>query len=320
MRKEINDFTVTDLETTGFYPNNRILEFGAVRYRDGIPVATFQQYASYRGKLPEHIKKITGITEEILKEKGIHKDDAYNRMMQFIGDDLLVAHNMEFDWSFLEYHNPICNETGEPLHKLNNKTQCTLKLARKLNLDVVNNKLGTLCEYFNIEPERYHSALYDAQATGELFLKLQSILIEASKPKTITVNQSSSDRHVSITTPISTVQQHGSDSSTMINEPQPNTSIEELAIKRRNTAGISGIFLGFFGIHNFMYGYYIKGIMQLGISLLSAGFLSPFVWMWALVESILILLDKIKPSNKDIVFAKRVIYYAKNLLVRILNK
>lgn len=315
MRKEIKDFTVIDLETTGFYSNNRILEFGAVRYRDGKPIATFQQYANYRGKLPDVIKKVTGITEEILKEKGIHKDDAYNKMMEFIGNDLLIAHNMEFDWSFLEYHNPICHETGEPLHELKNKTQCTLKMARKLKLNVDNNKLGTLCKHFDIEPEKYHSALCDAQATGELFLKLQDIIIENSNPITITVPKTTIQDSITNSAPNNNIQPELPKSIPLV-----QLTPEQLERANRSKAGIFGIITGYLGIHNFIYGYYIKGTIQLAITLLSGGFLAVFVWIWALVESILMLTKVIKPSNKDSLLFKKILYYVKNHIPGIIKK
>ena len=163
----INNFTAIDLETSGLYPNNRIIEFGAVRYRDGQPIANFQTYATYHGHLPEKITELTGITDAILSEKGINKDEAMKNFLAFIADDLLVAHNMDFDWGFLKYH----TETIGTI--INNEKSCTLLLARKKKLPIINNKLNTLCKYYNIKCENFHSALEDAKAAGDLFLKLQ---------------------------------------------------------------------------------------------------------------------------------------------------
>lgn len=316
MNKPIKDFTVIDLETSGFYPNNRIIEFGAVRFRDGKPIDTFQQYAKYQGKLPDAVKNLTGITEELLKEKGIHKDEAYNKMIDFIGDDILVAHNMEFDWGFLEYHNPMCKETGEPIYELNNKKHCTLKIARKLKLNVKNNKLETLCNYYNITPERYHSAVCDAQATGELFLKLQEDTNYKNEPIKVNSSNTNSTNNNPIFTIEYTIKETVSydDNTSSKKAPQKfeTPNFKNAKMPKNISTGLLGIFLGCFGIHNYVYGYYIKGSIQLAITILSAGYLAFIPAIWALVESVLIMINKIQPSTGDTEKIKKLINKFKN--------
>lgn len=51
------------------------------------------------------------------------------------------------------------------------------------------------------------------------------------------------------------------------------------------------IFLGYLGIHNFIAGYKGKGLAQLLITLLSFFILSVFVWIWAVVEAVVIKED-----------------------------
>lgn len=163
----IRDFTAIDLETSGLYPNNKIIEFGAVRYRDGQVVKTFQTYVHNPSPLPQKIVEITGITDEMLSKLGMDKNEAMKNFLDFIGDDLLVAHNMDFDLSFLNYHTKALNLS------IPNKTSCTLLLARKKSLPIKNNKLETLCNHYRITCDKYHSALDDAKAAGDLFLQLQ---------------------------------------------------------------------------------------------------------------------------------------------------
>ena len=167
--KIINNFTAIDLETSGLYPNNRIIEFGAVRYRDGQAVATFQTYATYNGHLSAKVTEITGITDELLATKGIYKDEAMKRFLDFVGDDLLVAHNMDFDWGFLKYHTEAMGAC------INNEKICTLLLARKKKLPVINNKLETLCNHYQIKSEKFHSALEDAKAAVIFSLNYKKI-------------------------------------------------------------------------------------------------------------------------------------------------
>lgn len=71
-----------------------------------------------------------------------------------------------------------------------------------------------------------------------------------------------------------------------------NTSTNPNA-KSKLLAGLLGIFLGAFGVHNFYLGYTGKAIAQLLISLLSCGFLAFASSIWGLIEGILILTGNI---------------------------
>ncbi len=59
--------------------------------------------------------------------------------------------------------------------------------------------------------------------------------------------------------------------------------------KSKLAAGLFGIFLGTFGVHNFYLGFTGKAVAQLLITVLSCGFLSPVSGIWGLIEGILIL-------------------------------
>lgn len=70
---------------------------------------------------------------------------------------------------------------------------------------------------------------------------------------------------------------------------------------KRILAGIMGILFGSLGIHNFIYGYTTKGIIQILMSTILAiftcGLSAVAAYIWGLVEGILILTDQIKPNN-----------------------
>lgn len=70
---------------------------------------------------------------------------------------------------------------------------------------------------------------------------------------------------------------------------------------KRILAGIMGILFGSFGVHNFIYGYTTKGIIQVLMSTILAiftcGLSAIAAYIWGLVEGILILTDQIKPNN-----------------------
>ncbi|MDJ0354551.1 TM2 domain-containing protein [Paenarthrobacter sp. PH39-S1] len=59
--------------------------------------------------------------------------------------------------------------------------------------------------------------------------------------------------------------------------------------KSKIAAGLLGIFLGSFGVHNFYLGFTGKAVAQLLITVLSIGTLSWVSWIWGIIEGILIL-------------------------------
>ncbi len=70
--------------------------------------------------------------------------------------------------------------------------------------------------------------------------------------------------------------------------------------KSKVTAGILGIFLGVFGVHNFYLGYTGKGVAQLLLTLLTCFIASPITEIWAFIEGILILTGGIGTDGKGI--------------------
>ncbi len=72
--------------------------------------------------------------------------------------------------------------------------------------------------------------------------------------------------------------------------------------KSKLIAGLLGIFLGGYGIHNFYLGYTKKALVQLIITLvgffISLGTIGLAIWIWGLVEGIMILAGGIKTDGK----------------------
>ena len=78
----------------------------------------------------------------------------------------------------------------------------------------------------------------------------------------------------------------------------PNGNIAAPGAKSKMAAGLLGIFLGVFGVHNFYLGYTGKAIAQLLISVLSCGFLALVSEIWGLIEGIMILSGSINTDGK----------------------
>ena len=70
--------------------------------------------------------------------------------------------------------------------------------------------------------------------------------------------------------------------------------------RSRVAAGVLGILLGALGIHNFYLGNTGIGLLQLLLSILSCGWLAPAVWVWGLIEGILILTGSTKVDGRGI--------------------
>ncbi len=68
-----------------------------------------------------------------------------------------------------------------------------------------------------------------------------------------------------------------------------STASSDPNAKSKLAAGLFGIFLGAFGVHNFYLGFTGKAVAQLLITVLSCGILSPVSAIWGLIEGIMIL-------------------------------
>lgn len=97
------DYLALDIETTGLSPEkNRIIEIGAVKYRNGQAAGEFSCLVKICQPLPAKITELTGITEEMLSH-GQDERTAVTEFLAFAKDDpILLGHNIGFDYSFLK--------------------------------------------------------------------------------------------------------------------------------------------------------------------------------------------------------------------------
>lgn len=170
--KRIEDYTVVDLEMTGLAVKlDKIIEIGAVRVRGGEVADTYAMLVDPQLPIPEKVTALTGITDE-MAASGEKMDKAVQGLIDFIGDDVLVGQNINFDYSFIQQ--------WAVNHKLSLSMSAydTLKLARRYLPADMPKKLESLCEYFEIKRENAHRALDDALETRQVFEKLQDIAIE----------------------------------------------------------------------------------------------------------------------------------------------
>ena len=160
--------TIFDLEATGLSTScgDRITEIGAVKLCGNKLCGIFQTLVNPGRKIPEKIVEITGITNEMVADKPVISQ-VLPLFLDFVKDDLIVAHNAKFDMSFLHYELKECGMDRDF------ETFCTLLASRKVVKSSANFRLSTLKNHFSLKPMgNMHRALSDAYVTAQLYLKL----------------------------------------------------------------------------------------------------------------------------------------------------
>lgn len=169
-----NDYVVIDLETTGFdYNWDDIIEMAAIRYRNGVEVERYAQLIAVDYSLPSFITDLTGISNEMLSGCP-HIEEAIQDFSQFIGDDILIGHNVSFDMRFL--NNAYHNYMNKPL---DNAYIDTMRISRKLFPNWDHHRLCDLAEYYGLSHDHAHRSVVDCDVTNRCYRKMrESILIQ----------------------------------------------------------------------------------------------------------------------------------------------
>ena len=159
-------YTIIDLETTGGDPRkDRITEIAAYRFDGEKVVDQLETLINPGIPIPPFITRITGINNEMVKDAPKFYEVA-KRLVEITQDAVFVAHNVRFDYSFIqrEYRN-----LG---YTYSRKKLCTIQLSKKLLPHAPSYGLTKLCDYVGITNESRHRASGDAKATLELFRRL----------------------------------------------------------------------------------------------------------------------------------------------------
>ena len=166
-------YVAFDLETTGLSARyDRIIEFGAVKISGGRVIERVDILVNPKVHIPEKITKITNITDAMVENEPTI-EELLPRILEFIGDSILVTHNAQFDISFL--NEALTNNGYKPLP---NGAVDTLALSRYLYPDAKRHNLGSLCRHLEVEydEESAHRADYDAFVLAEVWQALLVLL------------------------------------------------------------------------------------------------------------------------------------------------
>ena len=168
------NYTVIDTETTGFsYRNSELLELSAIKVRKDKIVDTFSMLVKPKLNIPYHITKLTGIDDDMVKD-ALDIEDVIIKYIEFIGDDIVVGHNVIFDINFIN------ENTTKTLGMLfNNEYVDTLSMSRMIWFNCNSHKLTDLIDRCNLDGKQEHRGLSDCMYTYQAYLYMKNLLKKA---------------------------------------------------------------------------------------------------------------------------------------------
>lgn len=171
-RKKIIEI-VLDTETTGLdFTKEKMVEFAAVRLENGKIKDEFQTLIN-----PEqHIRKssiaIHGITQDMVKDAPTEKE-IMPKILEFIGDYPIVAHNAIFDYSFL-------NEASKRTLncEITNPRVDSQQMFKEIYPELESHGLEALTNKFNVNLENHHRAMADTMGLALAYPKLKKLYLQ----------------------------------------------------------------------------------------------------------------------------------------------
>ncbi len=165
-------FVVFDIETTGFSPDkNKIIEIGAVKVENGAITERFSTFVNPEVPIPFRIEELTSIKDDMVIDAP-KIEEILPEFMKFCEGAIMVAHNADFDMSFIKKNCELQGITREFT------IVDTVALARILLPNLNRFKLDTVAKALNVSLDNHHRAVDDAACTAEIFVKFIAMLKE----------------------------------------------------------------------------------------------------------------------------------------------
>jgi DNA polymerase-3 subunit epsilon len=156
-------YAIVDIETTGGHAHaNGITEIAIVIHNGVNVTQRYQQLVNPGMPIPVYIQALTGISQELVKNAPPFRDIAHE-VYALLHDKIFVAHNVNFDYSFLKFH------LAASGFDLNCRKLCTVRLGRKIWPGLPSYSLGKFTRQMGVEITDRHRAGGDAEATAILF-------------------------------------------------------------------------------------------------------------------------------------------------------
>lgn len=158
-------YVCIDIETTGFSSqNDEIIELAAVKIENNEVIDSFLTLVNPMCEISSQITKLTGISSDMLID-ALVIEDVFPQYIQFIGDSLVVGHNINaFDSNFLY-------DTAEKLgmNGFSNDFIDTLTMAKKVLPELKSHSLESVSEALGVSYEGAHRALVDCEITYKCY-------------------------------------------------------------------------------------------------------------------------------------------------------
>jgi DNA polymerase-3 subunit epsilon len=156
-------YAIVDIETTGGHASaNGITEIAICIHNGKKVIERYTTLINPQREIPIYIQALTGISNEMVSKAPPFEDVAHD-IYHLLSGKIFVAHNVNFDHSFVRYH---LTAAG---YDLQCNKLCTVRLGRKIMPGLPSYSLGKLCRHLGISNESRHRAMGDAEATAELF-------------------------------------------------------------------------------------------------------------------------------------------------------
>src|ERR1700748_895482 len=156
-------YAIVDIETTGGHASaNGITEIAICIHNGKMVVERYETLINPQRDIPIYIQALTGINNDMVRNAPLF-DDVAADIYHLLNGKIFVAHNVNFDHSFVKYH---LTAAGYDLQA--NKL-CTVRLGRKIMPGLPSYSLGKLCHFLGIENDARHRAMGDCEATTTLF-------------------------------------------------------------------------------------------------------------------------------------------------------
>lgn len=185
------DYTVIDLETTGYDPHwDDIIEIGMIKYREGKEVDRLSSLVRPEDDLyiPEFIEELTGITSDMLKDAPTF-ESIKESVWAFLKDEVIVGHNVNFDINFLY---DIFAEDGLIL---GNDFADTMRISRRVLPELDHHRLVDLYQFYSNEDRNYHRAVDDCETTAFVLAELEKTAAERNTDFKPNKNKKWNGRH-----------------------------------------------------------------------------------------------------------------------------
>lgn len=169
----LNDYVVIDLETTGLSSFDCIIEVAAMKIKNNQAIAKFESLVKPFRTINSFIENLTGITNDMVSTAP-NIQNVLGDLCNFIGDSVVIAHNANFDISFitgkLSIHLPDRSFTNDYID--------TMRLSRRVFHTEKRHRLKDLVQRFELNQTISHRAMADCEITNECYQIIKNSAIK----------------------------------------------------------------------------------------------------------------------------------------------